>query len=198
MDRMFAKPFVGAIEGHQDGVYCLARDPRRVGVIAGGGGDGEVIVHSLPLRRPLLKLPQAHKGMVSGVTFTAHESDKKRNLLSCSAYDMTIKLWKTSQIAGHLSHVVEDDGENAEDGVGGFEGNAFKAKDETQLGSGMLDDDHARLDGGGLDLDDDGFLEEEGGGLNIVDQAKRDAAAAKMEPLMTWNGKFGFKYVEHS
>lgn len=40
MDRMFAKPFVGAIEGHQDGVYCLARDPRRVGVVAGGGGDG--------------------------------------------------------------------------------------------------------------------------------------------------------------
>jgi WD repeat and SOF domain-containing protein 1 len=47
MDRMFAKPFVGAIEGHQDGVYCLARDPRRVGVVAGGGGDGGELADGL-------------------------------------------------------------------------------------------------------------------------------------------------------
>lgn len=40
MDRMFAKPFVGALEGHQDGVYSLAKDPRRIGIVAGGGGDG--------------------------------------------------------------------------------------------------------------------------------------------------------------
>lgn len=40
MDRMFAKPFVGALEGHQDGVYSLAKDARRIGIVAGGGGDG--------------------------------------------------------------------------------------------------------------------------------------------------------------
>jgi DDB1- and CUL4-associated factor 13 len=40
MDRMFSKPFIDALEGHQDGVYCLAKDPRRVGIVAGGGGDG--------------------------------------------------------------------------------------------------------------------------------------------------------------
>ncbi|KAH8085896.1 WD40-repeat-containing domain protein [Filobasidium floriforme] len=197
MDRMFAKPFVGAIEGHQDGVYCLARDPRRVGVVAGGGGDGEVILHSLPLRRPLLKLPQAHKGMVSGVTFTSHTSDRKRNLLSCSSYDMTVKLWNTMRISNHLSHVVENESDLDEDGIGGFEGNAYKAADEQELGKGMLDEDQARLGEDGMDMDDDAFVEEEGGGLNIVDQAKRDAAAAKMEPLMVYQGKFGFNGIDH-
>lgn len=153
----------------------------------------EVILHSLPLRRPLLKLPQAHKGMVSGVTFTSHTSDRKRNLLSCSSYDMTVKLWNTSRISNHLSHVVENESDLDEDGIGGFEGNAYKAADEQELGKGMLDEDQARLGEDGMDLDDDAFIEEEGGGLNIVDQAKRDAAAAKMEPLMVYQGKFGFK-----
>jgi len=151
----------------------------------------EVILHSLPLRRPLLKLPQAHKGMVSGVAFTSHTSDRKRNLLSCSSYDMTVKLWKTSSVANHLSRVVENEDDVDDDGIGGFEGNAYKAAGDQELGSGMLDDDQARL--GEIDMDEDGFLEEEGGGLNIVDQAKRDAAAAKMEPLMVYQGKFGFK-----
>jgi hypothetical protein len=129
--------------------------------------------------------------MVSGVTFTNHTSDRKRNLLSCSSYDMTIKLWKTSHIAGHLSHTVEDDA--SDDGIGGFEGNAYKNEDEDELGKGMLDDDQARFDDAEIDMDAEDFMEEEGGGLNIVDQAKRDAAAAKMEPLMTYTGKFGFK-----
>lgn len=40
LDRMHAKPFVNALEGHVDGVYCLARDPNRLGVIASGSGDG--------------------------------------------------------------------------------------------------------------------------------------------------------------
>jgi WD repeat and SOF domain-containing protein 1 len=42
---MFAKPFVGALEGHQDGVYSLAKDPRRIGIVAGGGGDGGKTAH---------------------------------------------------------------------------------------------------------------------------------------------------------
>lgn len=40
LDRMHAKPFVAALEGHSDGVYCLARDPNRLGVVGSGSGDG--------------------------------------------------------------------------------------------------------------------------------------------------------------
>jgi WD repeat and SOF domain-containing protein 1 len=40
LDRMFAKPFVDSLEGHVDGVYCMARDTKRIGVVASGSGDG--------------------------------------------------------------------------------------------------------------------------------------------------------------
>ena len=55
MDRMFAKPFVGALEGHQDGVYSLAKDARRIGIVAGGGGDGGMCLFYLTHRKELTK-----------------------------------------------------------------------------------------------------------------------------------------------
>lgn len=40
MERMFAKPFVGALEGHSDGVYVVEMDRTRGNVVATGAGDG--------------------------------------------------------------------------------------------------------------------------------------------------------------
>jgi WD repeat and SOF domain-containing protein 1 len=85
---MFAKPFVTALEGHIDGVYAMARKPDDLNRIASGSGDGETIVHDLPNRRNILRLPTAHKNtMVSGVCFSSNE-----RLLSCG-FDRTVKLW---------------------------------------------------------------------------------------------------------
>jgi len=40
LNRVFAKPFVGALDGHRDGVYALARHPSRLALIASGSADG--------------------------------------------------------------------------------------------------------------------------------------------------------------
>ena len=40
LERLFAKPFVGNLAGHIDGVYSLARHPTELGTIASGSGDG--------------------------------------------------------------------------------------------------------------------------------------------------------------
>ena len=40
MDRMFAKPFVGALSGHIDGVYALARDSSSLTRVLSGSADG--------------------------------------------------------------------------------------------------------------------------------------------------------------
>ena len=42
LERMFAKPFVDSLEGHNDGIYCSSRDPDRLGTVATGAGDGGV------------------------------------------------------------------------------------------------------------------------------------------------------------
>lgn len=179
MDRMFAKPFVGALGGHQDGVYVLGKDPRRVAVVAGGGGDGEVIVHSLALRRPLLKIPNAHRGMVGGLCWSAEARDGKRGLISCGKLDGTIKIWRSEAFAPGIRDKEV------------FEGNEF--------GSGAGESSQAVLDTAGaigesgFDMD---FEEEAGGGLSL-DAAKRDLLGKNLEPSMTYTSKNGFNAIDH-
>lgn len=40
--RMFAKPFVRALDGHRDSVYVMARHPNKMTLFASGSADGEV------------------------------------------------------------------------------------------------------------------------------------------------------------
>lgn len=40
MDRIFAKPFIGAFEGHVDAVEVLAKQPDSLSNIASGSWDG--------------------------------------------------------------------------------------------------------------------------------------------------------------
>jgi len=170
MDRMFAKPFVGSLGGHQDGVYCLGKDPRRVSVVAAGGGDGEVIVHSLSLRRPLLKIPQAHKGMVGGVCWTSEARDGRRGVVTCGKLDGTVKIWKSKAFTPGL----QDEG---------FEGNEFGEGSSSQV----------YLDSAGAVGES---YDEEGGGL-ALDEKKRDKVGKDLEPIMTYASKNGFNGLDH-
>lgn len=44
MERMFAKPFVAALEGHVDAVETMARKPETLNIVASGSWDGGVYV----------------------------------------------------------------------------------------------------------------------------------------------------------
>ena len=116
--------------------------------------------------------------MVSGLTFTSHKNDMHRQLLSCGSLDMTIKLWKVSHaLTGHLSRTAIDMEEG--EAVDEYGRNAFADVGGKGRLDGMLDEDQARL---GLDVDeeDGGFMEAEGGGLNL-DEEKRQKAAERIE-----------------
>jgi WD repeat and SOF domain-containing protein 1 len=174
---MFAKPFVDALGGHQDGVYVLGKDPRRAAIVAGGGGDGEVIVHSLALRRPLLKIPDAHQGMVGGLCWTAEARDGKRGLISCGKLDGTVKIWRSEAFAPGLRD------------KGGFQGSEF-ASGSGESSQAILDTAGA-IGEAGID-----FEEEEGGGLSL-DAGKRDLLGKILEPTMTYTSKNGFNGIDH-
>ncbi|KIY68889.1 WD40 repeat-like protein [Cylindrobasidium torrendii FP15055 ss-10] len=89
MTRMFAKPFVAALEGHMDAVEVITKKPGDLITVASGSWDGGLIVHNISTRSHILNLPQAHKGKLSGITF----ADDSR-ILSCGV-DRTVKLWDT-------------------------------------------------------------------------------------------------------
>ena len=50
LERVFAKPFVAALE-HAEAVYCLARNPRRINCMLSGCGDGVVNLWDVAERR---------------------------------------------------------------------------------------------------------------------------------------------------
>lgn len=91
LERIFAKPFVGNLDGHRDGVSCLAKHPQTLSFLASGAYDGEVRFWDLP-SRACRKSFQAHDGYVRGLTFTPDGA----NILSVGD-DKTVKLWSTEE-----------------------------------------------------------------------------------------------------
>ncbi|KAJ3498297.1 hypothetical protein NLJ89_g10236 [Agrocybe chaxingu] len=93
MDRMFAKPFVDALEGHIDAVEVLCRKPGSLTGIASGSWDGGIVMHNLSTRKQIFNISQAHKGKVSGLCFSPGQGER---LLSCGV-DRNVKLWAAGE-----------------------------------------------------------------------------------------------------
>lgn len=66
LERMFAKPFLGALSGHSDAVYCLAKHAKDLQVVVSGSGDGELRAWRLN-ERTCFWNTEGHRGMVKGV-----------------------------------------------------------------------------------------------------------------------------------
>eukprot|EP01047_Picozoa_sp_COSAG01_P018795 COSAG01_NODE_1026_length_12047_cov_169.108554_8_plen_350_part_00 len=88
LDKVFAKPFVSAMDGHSDGVFCMAKNQKKLNILASGACDGEVRVWRLSGRSCLYSFEGAHQGFVRGLTWGADAT----HLLSCGD-DKSIKLW---------------------------------------------------------------------------------------------------------
>ncbi|XP_065844042.1 DDB1- and CUL4-associated factor 13-like [Oscarella lobularis] len=87
LERVFAKPFVGDLSAHADGVYAMAKDPTRLSRLASGSCDGQICIWSLSKRQCEHQI-NAHRGFVRGLCFNHTGS----SLLSIGD-DQIIKLW---------------------------------------------------------------------------------------------------------
>eukprot|EP01103_Thecamoeba_quadrilineata_P008516 TRINITY_DN18253_c0_g1_i1.p1 TRINITY_DN18253_c0_g1~~TRINITY_DN18253_c0_g1_i1.p1 ORF type:complete len:459 (-),score=61.34 TRINITY_DN18253_c0_g1_i1:166-1512(-) len=87
LERVFAKPFISALSGHNDGVFSLARDPTTVNVLLSGSCDGEVKIWHLSTHTAIHSIPKAHTGFVRGLISYGN------SFLSCGD-DNQIKHWK--------------------------------------------------------------------------------------------------------
>ncbi|KAH8093334.1 hypothetical protein JL720_4458 [Aureococcus anophagefferens] len=87
LDRMMAKPFVCALDGHRDAITCLGT-PRRGQLVqvVSGGADGECRAWDLASRKCVWRAP-AHAGPVAGVVL-ARAGD---SFFSCG--ERSIKRW---------------------------------------------------------------------------------------------------------
>ena len=67
LDKIFAKPFIGALDGHTDGVYCSSSIRNKNVPFISGACDGELKVWDLS-RRVCFWSAIAHSGFVRGIT----------------------------------------------------------------------------------------------------------------------------------
>ena len=44
LERVFAKPFLASLDGHRDGVNCLAKNPKSLATVLSGACDGEASI----------------------------------------------------------------------------------------------------------------------------------------------------------
>ena len=66
LDRIFAKPFIGALDGHKDGVFCMSTVRNKNLPFISGSCDGELRVWDLAQRKCFWSVA-AHNGFVRGV-----------------------------------------------------------------------------------------------------------------------------------
>jgi len=102
LDRVFAKPFICAFDGHLDTVWRLATVPTRLTTVFSGSCDGELRAWNLTSRELSWRV-KAHEGFVRGISAT----NSGERILTCGD-DKTIRIWdlnanrsKSRSIAGY-------------------------------------------------------------------------------------------------
>lgn len=53
LERVFAKPFLFALDGHKDGVYSMSRVHGNLGYLLSGDGEGEMKLWNVSSRREI-------------------------------------------------------------------------------------------------------------------------------------------------
>lgn len=88
LERVFAKPFIGDLNGHKDVISCMRKHPTSISTLLSGSYDGEVRVWNLINRRCITNF-QAHTGVVNSLC--VHPSGQ--HFFTCGI-DKSIKQWK--------------------------------------------------------------------------------------------------------
>ncbi|XP_076239355.1 DDB1- and CUL4-associated factor 13 [Calliopsis andreniformis] len=91
LERVFAKPFIGCLEGHRDGVSTVCKHPGELSTLLSGAFDGELRIWNLTQRicnRSFL----AHDGAIRGIVF-----DVNAEHFITIGDDKTIKIWKAEK-----------------------------------------------------------------------------------------------------
>lgn len=88
MEKIFAKPFLFALDNHTDGVKCMAKNYKQLSEIVSGSYDAQIILWDIMNKQPIFNINSKHefvKGLCfsnTGNEFISVGDDKKINIWS--------------------------------------------------------------------------------------------------------------------
>ena len=56
LEKMFAKPFICALDDHSDGIMCMAKSRSNMTDMLSGSADGELILWDLPRQKSIFQI----------------------------------------------------------------------------------------------------------------------------------------------
>lgn len=94
LERLFAKPLLGDLSGHREGISALSKHYCRLSTLLSGSYDGQVFLWDLMTRRSLGSV-SAHDGIVRSIVTIPTDDEKAQGFLTCAS-DNCIKEWLLS------------------------------------------------------------------------------------------------------
>ena len=101
MEKMFAKPFIAALDDHSDGITCLAKSRSNMTDMLSGSADGELILWDLPRQKPLFQI-NAHQMFVRGTCFARNHALSADTIFVSAGDDSKVCIWSLSALKRQL------------------------------------------------------------------------------------------------
>eukprot|EP00347_Sterkiella_histriomuscorum_P000212 403376755 len=97
LEKIFAKPFIEALDDHSDGVTCLAKNRYNLVDMLSGSADGEIIYWSMSERKSKFII-NAHANFVRGVSFANNKTLSADTIFVSSGDDKKVQIWSLQGI----------------------------------------------------------------------------------------------------
>ena len=88
LSKIFAKPFIGAMQGHSDYVCCIAKNCLNLNLLVSAGFDGEVLIWDVANRNVTERI-SAFEGRVKGIAVSL-----EKDLLEAAGDEHFIQLYQ--------------------------------------------------------------------------------------------------------
>lgn len=100
LDKIFAKPFLASLSGHQESVQCLLKHPNSLSTLISGSCDGKIKIWNL-INKKCIRTLDAHQGIVQSLC----TSNQAKHFFSIG--DNNIKQWKLTK-ANNLDDLIDE------------------------------------------------------------------------------------------